>query len=243
MSAVDAKIQELLASFSGVNWNNPGSWPLVVKLVVWLATGILVVVAAYVLFISKVNSVLDVEQKKEQSLLKDYEEKAFKAMNLEAYKKQLADMEEAFGALLRQLPKDTEVPSLLEDITHTGIGSGLEFKTIDLKDEQKREFYAELPIQIEVKGDYHGFGAFVSGVAALPRIVTLHDFNISAEGSSGKPGRGGKEPKVGSAPRMLQMTLTAKTYRYNDAAEQVPEEEPAKGKKGKAKKAAKGGKK
>lgn len=229
MSAADEKLQQFLSSFKGVNWNNPGSWPLVVKIVIWLAAGVLVVVAAYFVFIAPVNKVMETERKKEEALLKDFEEKAFKAMNLDAYKKQLADMEEAFGALLRQLPKDTEVPSLLEDITHTGIGSGLEFKSIDLKEEVRREFYAELPIQIEVRGDYHGFGAFVSGVAALPRIVTLHDFSISADNEKkGKVSR--KDTGVPQAPRMLKMSLTAKTYRYSDASE-VVEEEPAKGKK------------
>jgi len=232
VSAADAKIQELLASFRGVNWNNPGSWPLVVKIAVWLAAAVVVVAAAYFMLISKVNSVVEVERKKEQALLKDYEEKAFKAMNLDAYKKQLADMEEAFGALLRQLPKDTEVPSLLEDITHTGIGSGLEFKTIDLKQEQRKEFYAELPILIEVRGDYHGFGAFVSGVAALPRIVTLHDFSIAVDSTSGKS-KARKEDKAGAAPRMLLMTLTAKTYRYSDAAEEEPAADTKSKKKGK----------
>jgi type IV pilus assembly protein PilO len=239
VSAADAKIQELLSSFKGVNWNNPGSWPLVVKLVVWLATGILVVVAAYFVFIAKINTVVDVERKKQDTLLKDFEEKAFKAMNLDSYKKQLADMEEAFGALLRQLPKDTEVPSLLEDITHTGLGSGLEFKSIDLKAEQRKEFYAELPIQIEVRGDYHGFGAFVSGVAALPRIVTLHDFAISADDTKSKGRASTKKGATDSAPRILKMVLTAKTYRYSDASEAAAEEEAAgkgKKKKGKAKK-------
>lgn len=231
MSAANAKLQELLASFKGVNWNNPGGWPLVVKLVVWLATGILVVVAAYFLFIAKINSVVEAEQKKQETLLKDFEEKAFKAMNLDAYKKQLADMEEAFGALLRQLPKDTEVPSLLEDITHTGLGSGLEFKSIDLKDEQRREFYAELPIQIEVRGDYHGFGAFVSGVAALPRIVTLHDFTITADDSAKSRKGGRKDADATAAPRILKMVLTAKTYRYSDASEGGAEEEDSKSKK------------
>lgn len=243
MSAADAKLQNLLASFQGVNWNNPGSWPLVVKLAVWLATAVLVVAAAYFMFIAKVNDVVEAERKKEESLMKDFEEKAFKAMNLDAYKKQLADMEEAFGALLRQLPKDTEVPSLLEDITHTGIGSGLEFKTIDLKPETRKEFYAELPIQIEVRGDYHGFGAFVSGVAALPRIVTLHDFAIEADEGGGRKSARKADAKP-SAPRMLKMTLTAKTYRYSDASEAAAEEgADNKKKKGKKKAADKGEKK
>lgn len=112
------------------------------------------------------------------------------------------ELEASFETLKSQLPKDTEVPGLLEDITHTGLGSGLEFETIALKDEIEKEFYAELPIDIQVSGDYHGFGAFVSGVAALPRIVTLHDFKIvPVKEEAGSRG-------------MLDMSITAKTYRY-----------------------------
>lgn len=232
---VNAKFQQLTASFTGVNWNNPGSWPAVVKATVYAAAFAIVLGSGYTLFVTKLNAQVEVEQKKEASLLRDYEEKAFKAMNLDAYKKQLADMEEAFGALLRQLPKDTEVPSLLEDITHTGLGSGLEFETIDLGVEARKEFYAELPINIKVKGDYHGFGAFVSGVASLPRIVTLDNFSIvEAKSSADVKGRKGKDADNQRGPRLLEMSITAKTYRYSDEAE-APEDVAGdkKGKKGK----------
>lgn len=225
---MEAKFQELTASFRGVNWNNPGSWPFVVKLTIWLGAVGVVIFAGYFMFVTELNKQVDVERKKQDALLKDYEEKAFKAMNLDAYKKQLADMEEAFGALLRQLPKDTEVPSLLEDITHTGLGSGLEFDSIDLGTETKREFYAELPINIKVSGDYHGFGAFVSGIASLPRIVTLHDFSIAAQPSKG----GGKKGQSDSRARVLDMVITAKTYRYNDEPPPEPADKGKKGKKG-----------
>lgn len=221
---VEEKFQQLAASFSGVNWNNPGSWPLVVKLTIYAAAFVVVLFAAYFSLISGLNAELAVAKGREAELLKSYEEKAFKAMNLDAYKKQLADMEEAFGALLRQLPKDTEVPSLLEDINHTGLGSGLTFGVIDLGVETRREFYAELPINIVVTGDYHGFGAFVSGVASLPRIVTLHDFSIgSAKGPTSK--------KAGRVNRLLEMKITAKTYRYSDASE-APVKKKGKGAKG-----------
>lgn len=231
---MEAKFQQFTASFRGVNWNNPGSWPIVVKVTIWLAVFVVVIGAGYTLFVTELNNQLATEQKKQEALLKDYEEKAFKAMNLDAYKKQLADMEEAFGALLRQLPKDTEVPSLLEDITHTGLGSGLEFTSIDLGTESRREFYAELPINIKVVGDYHGFGAFVSGIAALPRIVTLHDFTISVQATKGKSG-GKKESENQNRARVLEMAITAKTYRYSDEA---PAEDA--GAKKAAKKGAKG---
>ena len=113
----------------------------------------------------------------------------------------MAEMETTFGALFRQLPTDTEVPGLLEDISHTGLTAGLTFNSIQLAPEASKEFYVELPIDIEVKGGYHSFGAFVSGVAALPRIVTLHDFEIVP--SSGKT-------------HELIMKVRAKTYRYKE---------------------------
>lgn len=228
---VQEKFGEIAASFRGVNWQNPGSWPLVVKVTVYFGAAAVVMFAAYVVFITALNQQLEAEQKKQTALLKEYEEKAFKAMNLDSYKKQLADMEEAFGALLRQLPKDTEVPSLLEDITHTGLGSGLVFSQIELGTEAKKEFYAELPIQIKVAGDYHGFGSFVSGVASLPRIVTLHDFAVSAVAAKSAGKKGGKEEE---RARVLEMTITAKTYRYNDSSE--GEAAPADAKKKGAKK-------
>lgn len=230
---VQEKFEEIAASFRGVNWQNPGSWPMAVKITFYFGVAAVVMFAAYVVFITALNKQMDAEQKKQASLLKEYEDKAFKAMNLDSYKKQLADMEEAFGALLRQLPKDTEVPSLLEDITHTGLGSGLVFSQIELGTEAKKEFYAELPIQIKVAGDYHGFGSFVSGVAALPRIVTLHDFAVSAAATKATGKKGGKDD---DRARLLEMTITAKTYRYNDGS---PEAEAAAGDKKKGAKKAK----
>jgi type IV pilus assembly protein PilO len=143
--------------------------------------------------------------------LEEFEQKVFKANNLDVYKKQLSDMEESFGSLLKQLPKETEVPELLEDVTHTGLGSGLEFDGIALGSESSKEFYVEQPISIKAQGDYHAFGAFVSGISALPRIVTLHDFTIAPLtnkfADSGAP--------------VLKMEIQARTYRYKDTAEDV----------------------
>ena len=128
-----------------------------------------------------------------------FEKKAEQATNLEAYEKQLEDMRESFGAMLRQLPNETEVADLLVDISQTGLASGLEFELFKPQPENPREFYAELPISIRVVGEYHEFGDFVSGVAALPRIVTLHNIHIS---------------RIGEDKTLLSMNLTAKTYRY-----------------------------
>lgn len=140
------------------------------------------------------------------TLKEQFSSKAYQAANLEAYKEQMQEMEVSFGALLRQLPSDTEVPGLLEDITRTGLGSGLEFEEIKLLPEVAQQFYIELPIQIKVTGGYHDLATFVSGVASLPRIVTLHDFEL-APVSAGNSSR-------------LSMQIMAKTYRYNDKGAQ-----------------------
>jgi len=145
---------------------------------------------------------LEQQRAQEESLKQQFSTKAFQAANLEAYKEQMTEMETSFGALLRQLPSDTEVPGLLEDITRTGLGSGLEFEEIKLQPENTQQFYIELPINIKVIGSYHDLATFVSGVASLPRIVTLHDFEI--------------KPEKSDAAAKLQMSIVAKTYRYND---------------------------
>jgi type IV pilus assembly protein PilO len=142
-------------------------------------------------------------EEKEQGLKVIFETKAKQAVNLEAYEKQLEEMRESFGAMLRQLPNKTEVADLLVDVSQTGLASGLEFQLFKPGAEVPRDFYAELPISIQVVGDYHEFGEFVSGVAALPRIVTVHNVGID------KVGKGGQ----------LKMKLTAKTYRYIDEEE------------------------
>ena len=147
---------------------------------------------------------LESAEVKEAGLKVIFETKAKQAANLEAYEQQLEEMRESFGAMLRQLPNQTEVADLLIDISQTGLASGLEFELFQPRAEVPREFYAELPISIRVIGGYHEFGEFISGVAALPRIVTIHDVNISHAGGK------------------LGMNLTAKTYRYieeNDTTE------------------------
>jgi type IV pilus assembly protein PilO len=128
-------------------------------------------------------------------------------VNLDVYKAQLKDIERSFGALLRQLPGKTEVPNLLVDISQTGLAAGLEEKMFQPEAEQKKDFYAELPYKIRLTGSYHQFGEFVSGIAALPRIVTLHNIEIKSANSSGKDFDN------------LTLELTAKTYRYLDEEE------------------------
>ena len=160
-----------------------------------------VVAGGYYYHIKDLQLTLGNVQAEEERLRQDYEKKAFQAANLEAYKAQMVEMEESFGALVSQLPSDTEVPGLLEDITNKGLMNGLEINSIALQPEQAREFYVELPIAITATGSYHDLGAFISGMAGLPRIVTLHDFSISAPAGNSNA---------------LNMSITAKTYRYKD---------------------------
>lgn len=182
-----------------LDFENVGVWPTPVKVVIWLIVFIAVVALGYVYDISDLRLQLDSEKRKEVELKEEYKKKAFQAANLDAYRKQMVEMEESFGALVSQLPSDTEVPGLLEDITEKGLQSNLEIDSIKLGTENAKEFYIELPIEISVTGGYHDLGSFVSGIAGLPRIVTLHDFSINTATSS-----------------TLVMRITAKTYRYKD---------------------------
>lgn len=182
--------------------NNLGSWPAAVKTIAGALVLIIVLALGYNFYLKDLQDQLDQSRTTEATLKEQFASKAFQAANLNAYKVQMKEMENSFGALLRQLPGDTEVPGLLEDITRTGLGSGLEFEEIKLLPEVTQQFYIELPIQITVVGAYHDLATFVSGVASLPRIVTLHDFQI-------KPVEPGNTQK-------LRMSILAKTYRYND---------------------------
>ena len=198
---------ESLKSFdpNDIDFNNAGSWPSPVKAAVLLILFVAVVIGGYWFFISDQYAQLDRIVAEETSLKEQYESRAYKVANIDAFREQMVEMQKSFGALLKQLPAKTEVPGLLEDITNTGLGSGLEIKSIQLKPEVSKEFYVELPMEIEVAGTYHDIASFVSGVASLPRIVTLHDMNISYEAT--------KTDKINSED--LIMSVAAKTYRYN----------------------------
>ena len=189
-------------NLSELDVNNLGSWPGAVKVIASLLLFVVVLALGYNFHLKDLQDQLDQRRGEEATLKQQFETKAFQAANLEAYRQQMTEMEQSFGALLRQLPSDTEVPGLLEDITRTGLGSGLEFEEIKLQPEVAQQFYIELPIQIRVVGGYHDLATFVSGVASLPRIVTLHDFEIKPVDKDGD----GK----------LRMSILAKTYRYND---------------------------
>jgi type IV pilus assembly protein PilO len=186
---------------SSLEFDNIGAWPTPAKVIIWAVLFIGVIVAGYYYDIEGLQIELARQAAKEVKLKKEYEQKAFQAANLDAYRQQMVEMEESFGALVSQLPSDTEVPGLLEDITNKGLLNGLQISSIDLKKEQAKEFYIELPIEIKATGSYHDLGAFVSGMAGLPRIVTLHNFEIVAKKKN---------------TNELDMKILAKTYRYRD---------------------------
>jgi type IV pilus assembly protein PilO len=194
----------LVQELRGLDPRDPGRWPLPVRALA-IAICFVIVAAALVYFFVWQDRMPQLKQRQdqEQQLRNEYRSKHAKAVNLAVYKQQLADIEKSFGALLRQLPSKTEVPNLLVDISQTGLAAALQEKLFQPGQEVKKDFYAELPIKITLTGSYHDFGAFVSGIAALPRIVTLHDIQIApVEKTSGFD--------------QLQLDLTAKTYRYLD---------------------------
>ena len=198
--------------------NDPGRWPLPFRLgAIGLVFLIAVVAGAYFLVWNSKKPELERAQAEQQQLLQKLETKAKKAANLDAYKAQLAEMEQSFGAMLRKLPNKTEVPNLLTDISQQGTAAGLDQKLFQPNAQVVKDFYAELPIKMRLTGSYHAIGAFVSGIAALPRIVTLHDVEITQVGKS-------------TGSDQLQLDVTAKTYRYLDEEEQAanqPQQGPA----------------
>lgn len=188
--------------FADLDIQQIGVWPAALKAILLLTVLLVILALGYFFKVQDVSQQTQIAARQEAELLREYENKAFLAANLDAYRAQMVELDETFGALLQQLPKDTEVPGLLEDITEVAYGSGLSMKSISLQPEKTTEYYVELPIRIDVTGDYHDFGSFVSGVASLPRIVTLHDYTIKeTEGA------------------LLNMVIEAKTYRYKTEVE------------------------
>jgi type IV pilus assembly protein PilO len=191
---------------------DPGRWPLPALAGAVAATFLVLSLLLIYFFVwQDVRPELQQKEAQEQSLRTEFQQKHARAVNLAAYKQQLKDLQRSFGALLRQLPGKTEVPNLLVDISQTALAAGLQQKLFQPEAEQARDFYAELPIKMVLTGSYHQFGAFVSGIAALPRIVTLHDIAISQTGGS-------------SSYDDLTLTLTAKTYRYLDDDEMASQQ-------------------
>ena len=194
-----------LSELNELDLNNIGEWPVPVKAIAIVLLCCVAAAAIYYLDTDAQLGRLGTAQAKEQELRKTFETKQKKAASLNAFRQQLAEMKESFGAMLRQLPDKTEVAALLVDVSQTGLAAGLEFELFQPEGEKLKDFYAELPINIKVTGRYHEFGRFISGLAALPRIVTIHNVKISSPAGE----RGGEDAKL-----LLQAQV--KTYRYLD---------------------------
>jgi len=193
-----------LSSLNDLDVNESGEWPVAVKAIAIALVCILVWVGGYYYIIKDKEVALKAAEAKENTLKQSYEIKYAKAVNLEAYKKQMKEMRVVFASMLQQLPRKSEVADLLVDISRSGLVNGLEFELFKPEGENPIDFYAELPIQITVTGNFHQFGEFVSAVAALPRIVTMHNLTlVPLAKDSGK----------------MSMNITAKTYRYFDEQE------------------------
>lgn len=185
------KLQEM----NDLDFEQVATWPFEVKTVVAAFVAILVGLGTYYGLVASKLPILEAAQKKEDDLKQTYQAKYSIAVNLQAYEEQLARIKEDFSSMLKSLPTSNETPGLLDDITFVGTSAGLTFRLLNWQQEIPKEFYTELPIQMEVTGNYHEFGEFVSNIASLPRIVTLHDFDV-AQDSGG-----------------LRLQLQAKTYR------------------------------
>lgn len=197
-------IDSLKNSFKGFDPNNldvsaAGAWPLGVKIISYVLLFLLVVFLGVTYYVSDKEQLLKNKFAEEQKLKENFSFVSNRVANLEGLRKQMSDVEEQFEEIRRQLPTQKEVPGLLEDITNIGIASGLVINSIALQTERKQQYYIELPILISASGTYHQMGKFVSGIAAIKRIVTLHDFNLSPIGSD-----------------QLTISITAKTYRNDD---------------------------
>lgn len=204
---------------SDLDFNNIGGWPQQARIVFCVVVGLFIMVLAWFLLISSKRDELQGLEGTESQLRTEFETQQGRAVNLEPLKQQLAQMEQVLQQMLRQLPSKTEMPDLIIDISQTALSSGLSNELFQPGPESPKEFYAEKPIALRMVGSYHQFGAFVSGVASLPRVVilTMHDINL-------KP----KDPKAGIGPRgALELSGTVKTYRYLDDEEMAEQEKAA----------------
>lgn len=205
-----------LEDLKNIDINDIASWPIPIKLGAIMVISAAILFAGYWFVIKGELEQLDRVEKEEQDLRTTFLNKKALAINLPAYKQQMEEMQLTFGSLLRQLPDSTEVPDLLVDITQAGLGRGLEFVLFKPENERPAEFYAELPISIKVMGTYHELASFVSDVAALPRIVTFGNINITNSTKNDK----------------LTMSAKAKTYRYLDQSEMAAQTKKATGRRG-----------
>ncbi len=210
-----------------LDFNNSGSWPTPVKLFFCAIVAVLILFLAWYLSISDTQGRIDSMKQVELQKLAEFETKQAKAINLEPLRAQLAEMQIMLQQMLRQLPSRTEMPDLIVDVSQTALASGIENELFQPGPEAKREFYAEKPIALRMVGSYHQFGAFVSGVASLPRVVimTMHDISLKPRQAPVARGRTATPTSFGTGELMLEGTV--KTYRYLDEDEVADAAEPA----------------
>lgn len=211
-------MQGLKNAFKGfdpgnMDFSNSGNWPIGIKVVSYLIVVAVIVAGGIHFYITDKQDALKRVISKEESLKEQYKSKALQVANLDALRLQMKDVEGRFKELLKQLPTEKEVPGLLDDITNLGRSAGLNIGSIVLASEKRRDFYRELPIKISVTGSYHQLGQFVSGVAGLSRIVTMHNYVIKPSGSG------------------VSMNIEAKTYRYDDTQAKPKKKKRKKGRK------------
>ena len=199
-------LNDFRRSFESLDTENYGSWPLPVKVTVIGFIIALIAALSWALPISSKIDEITAAESQQQTLLDSYREKESRARHLKAYQAQVIQMETEFNTLLDQLPKDTRVSELVEGINMTGVGSNIRFQDISVEPEIENEFFIEQPIRIAALGEYHQFGSFISGLAALPRIITMHDFEVS-----------NPQPTLDVLPE-LNLVLQTKTYRSKEAA-------------------------
>lgn len=188
-------------NFSDLAIKQIGVWPLLLRISLWLLIFVAILLCGEIFVISDLRRQFHIAAENESKLLRLYSVKAFQTANLDTYRQQLIDLKSMFTASVKQLPDVADMPNLLEDINNTAISSGLRMRAISLQPEKVTELTVELPMRIEVTGDYHAFGSFVSGITSLTRVVTLHDYSIETYNESS-----------------LKMVIEAKAYRYRESA-------------------------
>lgn len=204
-------LNEFRRSFESLDPENYGSWPVPVKVTVLCFIVGFIAALSWAMPISSKIDEISAAESEQQTLLDSYRQKESRARHLQAYKSQVTQMETEFNALLDQLPKDTRVSELVEGINMTGVGSNIRFQDISVEPEVENEFFIEQPIRIAALGDYHQFGSFISGLAALPRIITMHDFEVT-----------NPQPTLDTLPE-LNLVLQTKTYRSKEIKDEDAE--------------------
>lgn len=192
-----------------------GSWALIPKITICIGIFVAVLAVAWLLFWNEENEALDNKKTEEDKLKKEYLDKRQQAANVDIYAQQLSEVDQSFGALLRQLPNKAEMESLLVDVNQAGLGRGLQFEYFRPGSEVPKDFYAEVPISVKILGTYHDFGAFASDIAKLPRIVTLNNINIQQVGNQ--------------SSNILSMEMSIKTFRYLDSDDIKAQKKPGGG--------------